>query len=402
MISALLLSHSDPRGIAWCSIGVLAGIYLFFNGFRLLQRKRLILDTPASKIRSAALGMVELSGLASGPYTMAAPITERQCYFYRTVVWEWKRQGRSNQWVKVAGECSHVPFFLDDNTGKVLIDPRGAELDLHCDFKQEFSDSIFSSDDGVPPNVRAFLSRHGLVTGNKIKVEEYCIKPKNAMFVLGTLAENHGAALAPKPIFDDEHDTRTSKDELWFNPLQSTQGQSVFASVTGGVADREERSISEGLMGGFVRRSGFQNSPFAASPLGMSILAEESSRAASAEVVKLPSTQDPTASTGMTQQQKVAAALLKAGISNPAAWAAAGVAGNAGGTKVSANSADGYDSLPATVIMKGKNQSTFLISWRSQRDVARSLSWKCTLMIWGGPVLTVLCLYGLLTLIHLI
>jgi Flp pilus assembly protein TadG len=134
----------------------------------------------------------------------------------------------------------------------------------------------------------------------------------------------------------------------------------------------------------------------------MSILAEESSRAASAEVVKLPSTQDPTASTGMTQQQKVAAALLKAGISNPAAWAAAGVAGNAGGTKVSANSADGYDSLPATVIMKGKNQSTFLISWRSQRDVARSLSWKCTLMIWGGPALTVLCLYGLLTLIHLI
>jgi hypothetical protein len=400
MMLAILLSHSDPRGIAWCAVGILAGIYLFFDGFRLLQRKRLILDTPASKIRSASLGLVELSGLAAGPYTIAAPITERQCYFYRTLVWEWKRRGRSREWVKIAAECSHVPFFLDDNTGKVLIDPRGAELDLHCDFKQEFSDSIFSSDDSAPANVRSFLSRHGVMTGNKIKVEEYCVKPKNAMFVLGTLAENHVQVLEAIPVFDDEHNTKTSTDGLWFNPVQSVMGDSAFAFVSGGDADRE-RSISEGLMGSFVRRSGFQGSPFASSTLGQSILAEESVHAASAEIVKLPSSQESTASTEMTQQQKVAAALLKAGIHNPASWAAAGTDGvNAAATKVSPNGIDVHDSQPATVIMKGRNQPGFLISWRSQREIAKSLGWKCALMIWGGPVLTVLCLYGLLSLIH--
>jgi hypothetical protein len=52
--------------------------------------------------------------------------------------------------------------------------------------------------------------------------------------------------------------------------------------------------------------------------------------------------------------------------------------------------------------MKGKNNPTFLISWRSQREIARSLGWKCTLMIWGGPALALLFLYGLLTLMHLI
>ena len=46
-------------------------------------------------------------------------------------------------------------------------------------------------------------------------------------------------------------------------------------------------------------------------------------------------------------------------------------------------------------MMKGKNNPTFLISWRSQRDLARSLGWKCMLMIWGGPALFLLCLYGL-------
>jgi hypothetical protein len=220
------------------------------------------------------------------------------------------------------------------------------------------------------------------------------------MFVLGTLAENHGQVLQATPIFDDEHTTKTSKDGLWFDPIQSAMGEGALTVVSGGDARRDERSISEGLMNSFVRRSGFQDSPFASSSLGKSILAEESAHAASAEVIKLPSVPEPSASTGMTQQQKVAAALLRAGISNPAAWAASGIADAT--TKLPESGANGFDSQPATVIMKGRNQSTFLISWRSQREVARSLGWKCVAMIWGGPALAVLSLWGLLTLIHVI
>jgi hypothetical protein len=109
-IATLLLNSSNPGGfILWCLIGICAGIYLFVQGFRLLQRRRLILDTPASKIRSASMGMVELNGLAVGPYTMVAPITARPCYCYRTFVWEWKQCGKNKQWVKVAAECMHVP-----------------------------------------------------------------------------------------------------------------------------------------------------------------------------------------------------------------------------------------------------------------------------------------------------
>ena len=216
ILFALLVYSSEPmRPIVWCGIGACAGIYLFFRGFSLLQRRRLILDTPSSKIRSAALGMVELSGLAVGPYTMAAPITTRPCYYYRTLVWEWKRRGRSSKWVKVAAECMHLPFFLDDNTGRVLIDPRGAELDLHRDFQQEFCDSFFTTKDPVPDNVRSFLSRHGIVTSNKIKVEEFCVKPKNSLFVLGTLAENPGLEVTPEPVQDTEA-TTSIRDALSF------------------------------------------------------------------------------------------------------------------------------------------------------------------------------------------
>src|SRR5271170_3521796 len=101
-ISCTMIEHaSDARGLLlYCVLGFCAGIGLFIYGFRLLQRRRLILDTPFSKIRSASMGMIEISGQAVGPYTMVAPITGRACYYYRTVVSEWKQSGKNKTWVK--------------------------------------------------------------------------------------------------------------------------------------------------------------------------------------------------------------------------------------------------------------------------------------------------------------
>jgi hypothetical protein len=325
-----------------------------------------------------------------GPYTVSAPITERPCYYYRTLVWEWKRQGRSSQWVKVAAECMHVPFFLDDNTGKVMVDPRSADLDLHRDFQQEFCDSFFTTKEEVPPNVRTLLSRHGVNTTNKIKVEEFCIKPKNALFLLGTLDENPGLELTPQPIPDDEHNTLAIGKALWSNPLSDGLGRTALSFVSGDGNGFSGLSLAGGL----------QHDPKFDSTY------EQALSAASSRVVRLSPDPASTKTADMTQQQRIAAALLQAGISNPAAWAAAGVTTSGTAAKDPTSSTPGtspaadFDPHPPVVLMKGKNNPTFLISWRSQREIARSLGWKCTLMIWGGPALSLLCLYGLLFLTH--
>jgi hypothetical protein len=377
---ALLLRSSNDGGlVVWSLIGLGAGIYLFFRGFVLLRRRRLILDTPFSKIRSASMGMVELSGLAVGPYTVVAPITGRPCYYHRTLVWEWRRQGKNSKWVKVAGDCMHVPFFLDDNTGRMLIDPRGAELDLHCDFQQEFCDSFFTTKEPAPDNVRTFLGRHGIVTSNKIKVEEYCIKPKNSLFILGTLADNPSMELTPQPVVDPDSD-------------------GLLAS----------RGISLNLGG-----SAILSTMFAARQDNSGELAQQPSPSeARREVILLNSEPSATASANMTQQQRIAAALTKAGVSNPGAWAAAKVGlpvtatvsseapSSSGGD--APTQIDGFDPHPPVVLTKGVHDKTFLISWRSQQDVARSLAWKFTLMIWGGPALALLSLYVLLSLTNLL
>ena len=356
-----------------------------------MQRRQLILNTPVSKIRSASMGMVELSGLAVGPYTMVAPVTAHPCYYYRTFVWEWKQSGKNKQWVKVAAECMHVPFFLDDNTGKVMVDPRGADLDLHRDFQEEFCDSFFTTKEEVPPSVRSFLSRHGISTTNKIKVEEFCIKPKNALFLLGTLDENPGLEVSPQPIRDDEATAIISGNALSFSIDTPQLRQNIFSFATGAANRFNTASAPQA----------FASSPSPYSPALKRTQDSLSSPTAFPGIIRLPSGSAPTKVDEMTQQQKVAAALLRAGISSPAAWAAAHVTPDGHAIDPSPGAApDGYELRPPVVLMKGKNNPTFLISWRSQRAVAKSLAWKCTLMIWGGPAVALLSLYLLFSLMH--
>jgi len=61
------------------ALGVVVGAYWFSKGVRLARRKRLILSTPASKIRSASTGLVEISGLATSPYLMTSPLKRAEC-----------------------------------------------------------------------------------------------------------------------------------------------------------------------------------------------------------------------------------------------------------------------------------------------------------------------------------
>ena len=322
--------HTQSVPWLWPVVGAAAGVYLFIRGFQLLQRKRLIMNTPSSKIRSAAIGLVEVSGLAAGPYTMAAPITAMPCYFYRTMAWQWKRQGKSSKWVKVADESLHFPFYLEDNTGRMLVNPQGAEMEIHRDFHEEFSQSLFSSALEIPANVSAFLLRHGVSTDSRIKVEEYCIKPKNALFVLGTLAENPGLAVSNTPV-------RTVAEKSWqplFAPRMETQAA-----------------------------------------------------------------QTPSIHLDAAQQQKMASVLTKAGITNPIAWAVAGiesVSQPSGTAAAAAPAKEQFDLHPPVVLMKGTHNPAFFVSWRSQKEVVQSLAWKSALMIWGGPALTLACIYVLL------
>jgi len=358
---AIFLGSRPENFLVYAAVGAVAGIYWFVKGFRLLQRKRLILNTPTSKVQSAAMGLVEISGLAASPYVMLSPLKRAECYYYRSVAWQLKQQGKNNEWVKVAEEVLHVPFYVDDGSGKVLVDPRGAEMDLHCDLQQEYHRSILLSAPEMPGCVAEFLTRHGVDPDKHIKVEEHCIKPKNFLFVLGTLSQNPGLDATVTPAWAERVERKQSN---------SVAKASEMPVVGGGTQD----------------------------------------------VIRLTTEPELVPIAEMTQQQKIAAALVKAGLNSPAAWTAAGVSVKTIRTSVSPRVAkpdvavldveaeqpanfddvEGFDLHPPVVLMQGTHQPAFFISWRSQRDVVKSLGWKSDLMIWGGPVLTLSCIYFLL------
>jgi E3 ubiquitin ligase len=385
VIPISILSSVAFSSWIWPAAGIAGGIYLFVLGFKMLQRKRLILNTPTSKIRSASLGLVEVNGLAVGPYTLTAPITAAPCFFYRTQAWELRKSGKSNEWQQVADESLHVPFFLDDNTGRLLINPQGAELDIHRDFHEEYSSSIFF-DKEMPERCRQFLARYAVSGERKVRVDEYCIKPKNFLFILGTLAENPGTAVVPQPV-------RTQ-------PASSSR---FTLNLPGG--SRGTFTISVGKTIGYEPE-----------PVPLKSLPQPSLIHRSVEVINLSDNQLPAASAEMTQQGKITAALMRAGITNPAAWNAAGIdnpgaavatfAGTAvmssasldasATTSAAAGPAQEFDLQPKVVLMKGENNPAFFISWRNERAIAKSLGWKSALCIWGGPALILLGAYVLL------
>jgi E3 Ubiquitin ligase len=339
---------------------IAGGLYFFSIGFQLLARKRLLLATPNSRIRSAALGLVEINGVAIGPHTMPAPIRGKPCFLYRTIAWQ-RSEGKNHDWQKVAEETLHLPFFLDDTTGKMLIEPLGADLDLRRDFREEYSTSMFFSSDVVPSQVGAFLARHGVNTDHELRIEEYSIKPGDPLFVAGTLAENPGVEVRPISPRTVEQDSRDNTS--------------------------------------------------------------------TAEIIRLYGGAPASSAEGMSQQAKIAAALTRAGITKPQAWSAAGVpfqsfnmANNPNPIPIPTTAAvqvqerasmttsklDGQRALqnqsepsafslsPPVVVMKGANDPTFVISFRSQKEFVGALAWKSAGMVWGGSAITLLGLYMIL------
>src|SRR5439155_21115869 len=100
----------------------------------------------------------------------------------------------------------------------------------------------------------------------------------------------------------------------------------------------------------------------------------------------------------LTEQGRTPAAMMKAGITDPAAWAAAALeypprVSTVEAQPTAAAPAQGFDLTPNAVLMKDTKDPTFFISWRSQREVVKSLGWKSVLMIWCGPLLSIGSLY---------
>jgi hypothetical protein len=121
-------SHSDPSGALL--LGTVAGVWMFFKGFRVFREYKVVEDTPRINIRSIAMGLVHIRGTAQVEPPIPSPVTHTPCCFYKVEIEQWKSEGRSHAWKHVRTDLDGSKFFLYDDTGKVLVDAHSAEFDI--------------------------------------------------------------------------------------------------------------------------------------------------------------------------------------------------------------------------------------------------------------------------------
>ncbi len=105
-----------------------AALVAFFAGWRYFRRLQVVEDTPKSLIRSAAQGYVELAGtsrLMPGE-PILAPLTRTRCVWWAYKVEEYVSSGKSGHWQAISNEASGELFWVEDSTGRCVVDPEKA------------------------------------------------------------------------------------------------------------------------------------------------------------------------------------------------------------------------------------------------------------------------------------
>lgn len=135
----------------YASIAVVVGIGMFWRGFRELRLKRLIRDTPTARVRSMAMGLVEVNGVVETSRQVTAPFSGLPCAYWQVDI---ASQSRRRGWTVFHRNASGHPFGLRDDTGLALVYPQGAE----CKLSHQVSEQCFGL--GLPDCYSSYMHEH--------------------------------------------------------------------------------------------------------------------------------------------------------------------------------------------------------------------------------------------------
>jgi hypothetical protein len=185
-------AHPVDYGIVVLGLlGVLFSLVFVYFGVLLLRRALMMRRLPLTSIHQIKEGVVKVYGtVAAASGTLLSPFTNKTCVYYKCLIEE-RRSDTDSSPIKSVSNM--VCFYLDDGTGRVLINPDCALIDLSTDYK--FYSGVYKD---PPEKLLNFLSENnirpdgwfGLKKG--MKFFEYCIEPGKKLYVIGTARKNPG------------------------------------------------------------------------------------------------------------------------------------------------------------------------------------------------------------------
>ncbi|MDD5688161.1 MAG: GIDE domain-containing protein [Elusimicrobia bacterium] len=151
---------------------LLIGFIILADGLKYQRRKEFIEGIPTSKIRSVPMGFSELSGVARQKFDLKSPLTNAVCVFYRFTI-ERKSVNKKNRrtwmWELIKEKTSTIYFYIEDETGQILVDPMDAEAVLPVDYR--------------------YVETQGTLTSTPVELRytEWYIEPGDKLYILGTV-----------------------------------------------------------------------------------------------------------------------------------------------------------------------------------------------------------------------
>ncbi len=204
------------------TFGFGAGMYYFIKGFRIFREYRVLMDTPEIPIRSVAMGLVEIHGKAKIEQPVPSPVTRTPCCFYKVDIEHWVTDKNGGHWSHVATDADGPKFYLEDPSGKVLVDAHQAEYDLLQTARVETGGGLASTLRRAFPSITGSSAigaaavpasdlwsyasdavsrrKHGWGGGSRerYRLTEFLVVPDHWYDLTGTCVEN--------PTPQDEHD----------------------------------------------------------------------------------------------------------------------------------------------------------------------------------------------------
>ena len=114
-----------------------------------------------------------------------------------------------------------TPFYVEDSTGTVLVDPSDATIDIPADYT--YQSGMFKT---IPSNIQQFCKSKGvsstgfLGSSRSLKFEEKVFEPGDPAFIIGTAGDN--------PHVEDSTGQKNSDDIM----IQKGKGVPYYISDT--------------------------------------------------------------------------------------------------------------------------------------------------------------------------
>lgn len=161
-------------------LGFGAGVGLFANGFWNYRKLRVIEDTPRIPVRSTPMGLVHVHGKVMGKFLLTSPVARIPCYYYHVRLECWQEQGKNRGWHTVHTEKDQRTFYVEDGTGKVLINPQSAEYDLPSTYCAEIGPRRTPGLTSIPLSVsRRVLRSRSCMLMQPRPTARYSSEPRN-------------------------------------------------------------------------------------------------------------------------------------------------------------------------------------------------------------------------------